>query len=102
MTKDFRDVGRIPVRTSSATAAQDNVAVRHRNVVIASIRFAAVLFFLAGVWLLGGGSSPVPAEVSTYLGFALIASAMADIAVVAILKRNWSKMDARIKGNLSS
>jgi hypothetical protein len=61
-----------------------------------------VLFFLAGIWLLGGGASPVPAEVSTYLGVALIASAMADIAAVAILKRNWSKMDARAKANIPS
>jgi len=94
MTKDFRNVGRVPPRGETSSATPDNLTARHRKIVIASIGFASVLFLFAGIWLLSGGPSPIPEDISGFVGFAFIASAMADIVVIRIMRRLWSRMDA--------
>jgi hypothetical protein len=94
MTKDFRHVGRIPDPQSKAagtTGRPPEGLHSSRRIVLFAIQFAAIGFFAAGIWLLTGGRSPLPDDISPYIGIALVVTAMADLVVVVILKRIWSR-----------
>jgi len=103
MTKDFRHVGRLPeaqrdTAQEISPAGQANAAARQRQVVLLSIRFAAGLFFLAGLWLITGGRSPIPADIAQMVGIAFIVSAIADIVAIRVMKQMWAKLDAKMMG----
>jgi len=94
MTKDFRDVGRLPgnkAPTLPASAAPQLAA--NQRLIIRVIYMAALGFLLAGVWLLTGQPNPLPMpqETSFFLGLALVISAVADLVIVNVLKRVWRK-----------
>jgi hypothetical protein len=96
MTKDFRHIGR---RSPDRPAAEDATSPTpipmappdHRLLVLRVVAFFALALFAAGLWLLTGGASPLPRETAYFIGIALVVSAIADIGVVFILKRIWSK-----------
>lgn len=94
MTKDFRHVGRIPDPQSKAagtTGRPPEGLHSSRRMVLLAIQFVAIGLFAAGIWLLTGGQSPLPDDISPYVGIALVVSALADLVVVVVLKRIWSR-----------
>lgn len=92
MTRDFRNIGRSSSSAKPASPPATKPQSRpNQRVVLLAIHFAAILFFAAGLWLLGGQPSPIPAETAPILGIAFIISAIADIVIAAMLKRIWGK-----------
>lgn len=63
----------------------------NQRIVLGAIRAAAFAFLVAGLWLLGGGTSPFPEEIAVYLGIAFVVGAIADFGAIAVLRRVWSK-----------
>lgn len=96
MTKDFRNVGRLPAQTPpAAPGARPAGLAPHHRIVLLALYLGAAGFFLAGLWLLGGRPSPLPAETAPLLGLALVVSAVADLVAAAMLKRFWARQAAR-------
>lgn len=95
MTKDFRNIGRVSGTPASAPVAAMEASPPNQRIVLLAIRAAALLFFLAGLWLLTGQPSPLPRETSSFVGIALIVSAIADLLVAKILKRIWATRNHR-------
>lgn len=93
MTKDFRNVGRLPDRQAETPAASHRVgpAQPTQRIVLLAIGFAALGFFAAGIWLLRGGPSPFPTETAHLVGIAFVISAIADLGIIFFLKHFWSK-----------
>jgi len=94
MTKDFRHVGRIASpQDNAAEAAARQAEQLHpgQRIMLLGIQFAAIAFFAAGAWLLAGGASPLPEEITSYVGIALVLSALGDMVAVVVLRRAWSK-----------
>lgn len=93
MTKDFRNVGRLPVEPSSPLVAEQRD--KNQRLVLVVIQISALFFLLVGLWLLSDMPSPIPPEVSTLVGFAFVVSAIIDVVVVKLLRRVWSKQAGR-------
>lgn len=92
MTKDFRHIGRTSADSMPPQAGTlPPVPEASQRLILGAIRTSAFAFLAAGVWLLGGGRSPLPADTSTYLGIALVVTAIADFGIIVFLKRAWSK-----------
>lgn len=92
MTKDFRNVGRISTDNAPPPAGRPPaMPAAGQRIVLGAIRAAAFALLVAGLWLLGGGTSPFPAETTFYLGIAFVVGAIADFGAIAVLKRVWSK-----------
>lgn len=94
MTKDFRNVGRLPehdVPTPPTPTATRLAA--HQRLIIRVIYLGALGFLLAGLWLLSGQPNPIPmpGETSFFLGIGFVISAFADLVIVHVLKRVWGK-----------
>lgn len=90
MTKDFRNVGRIPTPDpADSSPAADRGLAQNQRVILHVIQFSAIGFFLAGIWLLTGRPSPIPHEISIYIGIAFVIAALSDLVVVQVLKRVW-------------
>jgi len=91
MTKDFTRIGRTSQRaTATAPNATDAAKARSQRVVVMAIWFAAGGFFLAGVWLVSGQTSPFPPDLSFLIGVAFIVSAVIDLIAVRFIKRAWA------------
>lgn len=96
MTKDFRNVGRLstpaPTQTShEAQQAKQQVLASNQRLILRIINLSAVGFFLAGIWLLTGRPSPIPHDVSFFVGIAFVIAAVSDIVVAQTLKHVWHK-----------
>ena len=92
MTKDFRHIGRTSADSAPPQAGNPApVPEANQRILLGTIRTGAFAFLVAGLWLLGGGKSPLPPDTSTYLGIALVVTAIADFGIIVFLKRAWSK-----------
>jgi membrane-bound metal-dependent hydrolase YbcI (DUF457 family) len=93
MTKDFRHVGRLPTAPEAASHPATSVgpATIAQRVITRTLYSTAIALFLAGLWLLSGRPSPIPKEISGFLGLAFLLAAIFDIAAVQIFKRAWTK-----------
>lgn len=88
MVKDYTNIGRKSPSPAETQAASVEAGQR---VVFMVIYAASVGFCLAGLWLLFGEQTLLPAESARWVGFALIVTAAMDIVAVAVLKRAWQR-----------
>jgi hypothetical protein len=89
MTQDFRQ--------PSVNAMTDSQVIRPesgKRVVILTLYASSIAFLLAGVWLMTAEQSLFAAEIAPIVGGAFIFTAVSDVAVVAVLKRFWSRRPA--------
>lgn len=98
MTKDFRNVGRIPqpeVKDNSPAANHAAPPPASQRVIATVLYATATGFFLAGLWLLSGRPSPIPKEVAHFVGIAFVIASVADVVAVQVLRRVWMKNSSR-------
>lgn len=96
MTKDFRHIGRQSEQDApSAEPMPPSAAALAANqrLILRIVQASAFAFLLAGVWLLSGQPSPLPREVSFYVGLALVATALGDVVAIRLLRRTWRGKD---------
>jgi hypothetical protein len=86
MTQDFRQPTPNAMNVSKADRAD-----KGKRVVILTLYASSIAFLLAGVWLLVAEQSVFDAEVAPIVGTAFIFTAISDVAVVAVLKRLWTR-----------
>lgn len=97
MTKDFRHIGRTSADSMAESVGEKTAAAApamppaSQRLILMVVLLMALGFFAAGVWLLSGGRSPLPADQSGFLGIAFVISAIADVGIVFFLKRLWSR-----------
>lgn len=94
MTKDFRNVGRIPAQTTkepAATNARPLQPAHIQRLILTSIYVMAVALIVAGFWLLSGRPSPFPKETSFFMGIGFLVGGIADILAATFIKRFWRR-----------
>ena len=103
MTQDFRHNSpkevnaQVNAQTNPQFEPQKNVspamqtsAVNAQRMVFTGLRLSAVLFAVAGIWLLTMPQTVFSAELTPILGGTFLLVAVADILAVVFLKRAWS------------
>lgn len=100
MTQDFRQPSSQRLdSTPVAGPEQASVPPLHPNqrVVLAAIQFAAVIFAVAGLWLLLAEQSLFDAQVAPLVGTAFLIAAVFDVITVALLRRVWARMGRGVR-----
>lgn len=94
MTKDFRNVGRIPAQAteeSSAANVRPLQPAHIQRLILTSIYLMAVALIVAGFWLLSGRPSPFPKETSFFMGIGFLVGGIADIFAAMFVKQFWRR-----------
>lgn len=100
MTQDFRQFGPESVRAGAGQGDRATPRLAQpvraglqppQRIVIGSLYASAVVFFLAGLWLMLGEQTFFPAESGAMVGMSFLLVAVFDLVAVRFLKAVWAR-----------
>ena len=92
MTQDFRQPSpRSILNEEPMQSQQGGGPAPNQRVVLITLYLSAIGFFLAGLWLMIGEQTFIPADLAPILGMAFITAAAMDVFVVKVLKLVWAR-----------
>lgn len=85
--RDFTQIGKPEEKNLKAAAPLE----KSRQIVARALYASALMFAVAGAWLLVGKQDFFPPQTASLLAFVFIVTALMDVAAVAVLKKVWSR-----------
>jgi hypothetical protein len=94
MVKDFRNVGRLATKETTAPDTPDPAGgglATNRRVIVMALYLTAAGFLVAGIWLLVGSQSIFSQDIARLMGIALVISSISDVVAIFVIKRVWAR-----------